>query len=335
MKSIQATKEALSHRHHILDAILCYQDTATTRATDKVYAFHPLHSAEVKLPAVNYNQTTKAVFTDHALWFLRSMGSLFILALEFRRETPDLPTWVPDFAGKPVLESNYGRLRYQFLQVYDAAKGLRMVPPKVEAGKLVVSGVRIGLITGTATNAMALCSPEHHLQQHIRVLQEWARIFHGKQALDTPCNDLLYDRAFAELMMGGCFLKENHSLSRRLQLRDVLRWQDHLSEMLNRGSEASEDIFHTPDMLTHLAAVLERRLFWSDSGCLGLGPASLDINDELWIFPGGTAPLVLRRVCQGSDGRQEFDLVGHCYLAGAMFGENLDSCGAHEECVIC
>ncbi|KAH3976005.1 hypothetical protein HBH70_046690 [Parastagonospora nodorum] len=59
-----------------------------------------------------------------------------------------------------------------------------------------------------------------------------------------------------------------------------------------------------------------RVLFCTDTGFLGLGPASLRLGDEACILRGGKVPYLLREAKE-----DDYNLVGECYISGAMHGE--------------
>ncbi|OCL13303.1 hypothetical protein AOQ84DRAFT_372307 [Glonium stellatum] len=62
-----------------------------------------------------------------------------------------------------------------------------------------------------------------------------------------------------------------------------------------------------------MSATLNRRLFISHDGYIGLGPASTREGDELYLIKGGRTPFVLRR-----NTRRHYELVGDCYAHGLM-----------------
>jgi hypothetical protein len=69
-----------------------------------------------------------------------------------------------------------------------------------------------------------------------------------------------------------------------------------------------------------------RKLFVTKKGYLGLGPASVEVEDEVWLFAGGGAAFVLNRHnAEHNEQTQEdlplFNLVGESYVHGIMDGE--------------
>lgn len=64
-----------------------------------------------------------------------------------------------------------------------------------------------------------------------------------------------------------------------------------------------------------------------DYGFLGLGPLLMKEGDEIYILPGSRSPLVLRPILQ-ADSRttpQTYQLLGDCYINGAMDAMDADS----------
>ena len=66
-----------------------------------------------------------------------------------------------------------------------------------------------------------------------------------------------------------------------------------------------------------ISVLLDRRLFRSAKGFLGLCPASSEIGDCVWVLPNAKVPFILRR--RTSTGCHE--LIGEAYLHGCMSGE--------------
>ena len=90
---------------------------------------------------------------------------------------------------------------------------------------------------------------------------------------------------------------------------------------------------HEPDNIQRLACywdryifalqrLMNRRLFITSSGHLGLGPASMMSGDTVAILFGGNVPYILRPL-----ENKQWHFVGECYLDGYMDGEALDNEG--------
>jgi hypothetical protein len=71
---------------------------------------------------------------------------------------------------------------------------------------------------------------------------------------------------------------------------------------------------------TRMAQVAQgRRMFRTKGNLLGIGPPSMDKNDEVWVIRGFNFPVILRRQ---EDGNRA--VIGECYVHGIMHGEVLD-----------
>jgi hypothetical protein len=65
------------------------------------------------------------------------------------------------------------------------------------------------------------------------------------------------------------------------------------------------------------------KLFRTVNGFLGLGPLSLQQDDEVWILPGAAVPIILRKTSEIS----RYRVVGDSYVLGFMHGEALSGHG--------
>ncbi|KAF2259968.1 hypothetical protein CC78DRAFT_523987 [Lojkania enalia] len=70
----------------------------------------------------------------------------------------------------------------------------------------------------------------------------------------------------------------------------------------------------------HHVAYGGRRLFQTEKGFLGLGPASLKFGDEVWVVYGSKVPILLRSSDVHPEGRY-YTMVGAAYVHGIMHGE--------------
>lgn len=69
--------------------------------------------------------------------------------------------------------------------------------------------------------------------------------------------------------------------------------------------------------------MLQRRMFTTRDGLIGLGPEALQTRDCIALCKGGKVPYVLRKVPEG------YELVGECYMHGITQGERFveQKCG--------
>ncbi|EGD98466.1 hypothetical protein TESG_05840 [Trichophyton tonsurans CBS 112818] len=70
------------------------------------------------------------------------------------------------------------------------------------------------------------------------------------------------------------------------------------------------------------STVGRRRLFATKNRYLGLGPAGMEADDEVWVIPGAGAAFVLRKlVDEAGDGCSKYKFIGESYIHGVMDGE--------------
>jgi hypothetical protein len=70
-----------------------------------------------------------------------------------------------------------------------------------------------------------------------------------------------------------------------------------------------------------------RRMFWTNRGYLGIGPAGMTEGDMICVFYGGQVLYVLRDAGIGV-----YECIGECYVHGLMDGEALAAEEKLEEC---
>ncbi|KAI4161898.1 MAG: hypothetical protein LQ342_004464 [Letrouitia transgressa] len=68
-----------------------------------------------------------------------------------------------------------------------------------------------------------------------------------------------------------------------------------------------------------------RALFVTARGYVGLAPWNVEVGDRVCVLYGGATPFLLRRV----EGKDDFGLVGECYVYGIMGGEALQLRGGN------
>lgn len=72
-----------------------------------------------------------------------------------------------------------------------------------------------------------------------------------------------------------------------------------------------------------------RRIFITREDRLGLGPHSLEEEDEIWVLAGANVPFVLRKLGNGN-----FALIGEAFVFGVVHGEAVKDVSVDEFCEI-
>ncbi|KAK4445298.1 hypothetical protein QBC34DRAFT_384322 [Podospora aff. communis PSN243] len=103
----------------------------------------------------------------------------------------------------------------------------------------------------------------------------------------------------------------NNELWRRAERRDYMR--DEFDEFWETGDfSAIEDTAYSRTLAT---ALLDRTMYVTEGGRMGLCWPHAKAGDEVWILHGSKMPFVLRPVGEA------YNLIGDCYLQGVMEGE--------------
>jgi hypothetical protein len=91
-----------------------------------------------------------------------------------------------------------------------------------------------------------------------------------------------------------------------------------------QGDAEAFTLYHRKRMLAFVgsieAKVSGRKLFLTGNKFVGMGPHSIQADDQIWLIRDSKTPLILRP----KSGTQHFLLVGEAYLHGFMHGEMLD-----------
>ena len=75
--------------------------------------------------------------------------------------------------------------------------------------------------------------------------------------------------------------------------------------------------------------LVNKQLFWTAGGYLGLVTRGAMVDDEVWLLKGGNLPFLLRKV-EG----EKFELIGECYVHGVMNGEKFEGDRCREVIII-
>jgi hypothetical protein len=98
---------------------------------------------------------------------------------------------------------------------------------------------------------------------------------------------------------------------------------DHLGrahEFLNAMSAGLPNRSDNRAFLLVLEEAMDRKLFWTGKGYLGMSPRISEKDDEIWLIQGCRVPLVLRKSAR----QGEYELLGDSYMHGAMYGDLFD-----------
>lgn len=266
----------------------------------------------------DYTKSTGVVYRDVTLHLIRLEQSLDILSTvedSSLRETPDLPSWVPDY------------------NVWQKSTILGMPPPndffKCHASgssKIDVSSSadnpNILLIKGFEVDTIREMTPDVFEETPensypLLFLKYYQFIIDQPHAYDglTGLIDAFWRTLIANF--------ERHTVTYPApadHAAHVLKYLSHAFEAVgmatpwqNVSLNGDAEVFRAS--LMYVAPF--RRLFVTEKGYIGLGPRSLEVGDSVVLFSGGRFPFVVRRY------GEEFMVVGETYTHGIMEGEVL------------
>jgi Heterokaryon incompatibility protein (HET) len=302
----------------------------------------------------NYKHDAETLFTELAVTTLSQASNLDFLSIP-RLQSPsdplNIPSWVPDWSCRSplccsFLQLELGGATKRQLSSYDATKGSLYHPIIDDETKRVKTPLHLlGYTVGRITN-MSECWDLQDTKgfQSIRkqaiVLQKNQVLVNNWRSVALPdilsedapyvTGEPLYDVMW-QTCVAGIFAKGNKEATAKMYSRfesrqrilRIIPWlgiQDcvwpwvlvvfvgHLLRLLRISNPEME-------FRTSVSFMINRKLFKTDNGYMGMGPAIAEIGDYVVLVKGGRMPLAVR-----PRGRL-WELMGDVYLHGAMGGE--------------
>ncbi|KAK5114162.1 hypothetical protein LTR62_002732 [Meristemomyces frigidus] len=315
-------KRAMDRGQHLLQALLQFGGKKATEPRDKIYGLLGLQSCRRPTPVLaDYSSSLQEVFTRVARDVVVSQGSLLTMCLDLRQEAKGLPSWVPDWSIVSTGPVVYTLSRFEWAKTYNAAKYL---PAPVLAeidDELMVDGIRVDTITelGSAYEMTK------DIGDQLAVVRTWREMIGLSTNSKTPyIADGNLEEAFWRTMFGNRFQLRNHS--RPVERDDIDVLQVYIREAERRHAVYGGDALITLNdaFSSHLTAVLDRRLFRTTKGWIGVCPKAAICGDHVFVLGDCSVPVVLQAVEAASGSEVKYRVLGHCYMQGIMEGE---ACG--------
>lgn len=292
-----------------------------------------------------YDRPVEAIYTEYTVKCIQDDGDLDILsAVEdpSARGLAGLPSWVPDFST-PMARSPLAKRATDGRDgcVYSAS-GRAGASPRWSGRQLELAGFAVDEIA-------VLSSREEAADCEIRSdskPREWAALV-GPPAAPYPspgcgtAGEALWRTLIGDRdAQGRCPAPPGYA-GHYEAFRELVGLNAELDRRVARGREeraARDELLaergippaDLPRLLAEKGvfmglmaeAALERRLFVTKKGYLGVGPLSARAGDAVYVLSGGHVPFVLRKAPQtGED--HAWTLIGDCYVHGVMQGEAL------------
>jgi hypothetical protein len=324
-----------------------------TDLRDCVYAYlgHPTATALLEAYPLwmrpDYAKDPMLVHLDFARAYLDHTHDLRILSCVDHGDTlappehmpsPSRQSWAPIWTPSN-LRSIFGAGLSFFY--YHASYGLPNCHPRVESDGIFVQGLHV--------DTVKMCSPilrnrdfdhEAWMLKHYSGLKTVTDMIRAAAA-PSPYDDAQLALSFV-LVAGMCDrsgIQEGHNLAQHIL--NFVNYTEHFKTdypciQLSRDetrseyvSEAMEQIYLSvsketresstifPKYLVSLIAACDgRRVFITNKGYIGIGPAAMQAKDECYVLCGGSVPFLLRPTRY-----QTNQFVGEGYVYGLMEGE--------------
>jgi hypothetical protein len=279
----------------------------------------------------------------------RLMGSVLLIKAP-KAETFDLPSWVSDWNRRPdrhclltqhVTFASSGRGIFRHWHNYNVSstktavnEDVRYSPKKA----LVLCASVIGNVIWHSTwnNGMFRVPPDKSEFQAI-----W-RYLQGALLKRNPLSSTagLIAKYRDALTCGGLHPRYSDAGGPQRHLTDFAAfWSQVWGNEPEAELVAKPDDPHPDDSdafgLAFWYVWPGRMEFHTDTGYVGLGPKNMREGDEVCILQGGRVPCILRGVRdktreEESQSFDQWELVGECYVSGAMHGELVEGDGIGE-----
>jgi hypothetical protein len=260
---------------------------------------------------IDYAATTEEVYISVAQALIKTSASLELLRAvdgNLLLQSPDLPSWVPDWRGVSKASVSIDGYRFQACKDFVATRYTEVASTclKVE-GRIIDYVYQVEspdqvqvLVKGDDNRAAA--------QSFLRALPD--RVYHG-----IPETNYTLPKRFQSLLVRtilcGHYTFLGGSLYRISWTNEEWIWK-----LLN-GTDVGNDNEHNARSLwVEVGRTCESRTILAlEQRTIALGPPNAEVGDVICILHGSNVPIALRH--QGDKWR----VVGWCYVDGVMFGE--------------
>ncbi|KAM5342113.1 hypothetical protein ACJ41O_015144 [Fusarium nematophilum] len=270
---------------------------------DRVYAYLSLMGGSI---SADYSLSHEEVFILWSRSLVEEYGDLLPLLRPVEvRQSPNLPTWVPDWCAKlDEADKTYGLTWLQFYPSFLAAGSARATTRPSPTGLTLDLQ---GLVLDQVMEVSDVSSTE---QSVLETVSWWQGI--GKRT-GTPNNREYprggsYSRAAWCTVQGGFFFPKQGYAGRIGSTDDA---EAQFMETLNHCS--------LKDVVGY-----RQSAFTTREGMIGLANRGIQIGDDVCILSGGKMPFIVRKADgRGSDAAC-YSYIGQAYVHGIMDGEAME-----------
>lgn len=330
-----------------IDVIAAWRSRRASEPRDNIYGLMGMISTS--LPTVescDYDLPLTHLFSGLTIDLIFSEESLLPLVMDPRIEsslaTSGLPRWSIDMAGEPLNRRHICHM--QSYRHYSADTGLRgqdwqQLKDNARADKYCRLSLQGGLLLDTISSPIDLLDiPERkdHSQFDLACALIRRMLRHNgaiestdSQYVNYSRDGSLYKEALGRLALGD-FIRDRHGVVQRPANASDAQLVHNLLDSNVENDETLDYVqfynnFH--DIIYIICHYLENQSFFSTSRhrFIGVGHNGMKDGDEIWLIPGSRMPLIFRQRKNNRDteGMEERDFIGSCYVQGVMQGEAL------------
>ena len=328
IKEYTKIKISPDYQSGLLSNLVECRGSKATNLRDKVFAVMGIKPTILK---ADYSALVCDVYTEAA----KTVNSQELISLLCCVDHPDrisdLPSWVPDWSTP----RHTATLGYQGRShgVYTASGEPRALPEVSIDGKaLAMPGILFDNITaaGQIVSNPALADLRHPSSRASQFVIESIDVA-LKHCQPFPSSSSIFS-AFCRTLVAG----KDHTGVMKAPFED---YAPIFALLIGTATGRSPTFPDQPSFKRKLtldnlevrqpsrvyrkmqiafkAAVEGRRFAVTRKGYMGLVPRTAQLGDEICVFLGGYVSFVVRRI----HGKEEFELVGECYVHGIMDGE--------------
>lgn len=323
---------------HLTTLLSLFAEQKASLKVDKIFALLNLAN-DVRdndgrlLFLPDYRKSILQLQLDLSAFFIQKDGNLNVLsylAVYERESTAQMATWVPDWTNEQATVARsivhvIGALGDDKFCTSGKNLSFYKVPTTTDGIYLQTHGFCVGMISSILPAIPDYKSTAYNECCDV-VLSIWPTIYDTLAALrDGPrsSEEDLFHFFWRTLSVDRSEVT-GHWI-KHFKVSSVEHRQDtnpQLSSVPTDACDVDGDE-HAPFANTVRFAHWGRRLFMTDSGYLGLGPATARPGDHVYIVQGAKTPFVLRETASEATGTTSrmLNVVGEAYVDGLMYGE--------------
>ncbi|KAF2498798.1 hypothetical protein BU16DRAFT_605260 [Lophium mytilinum] len=278
----------------------------------------------------DYNQSTKNVYRNVALFLIKKHRNLLVLSHAGETQTIEQsswPSWVPDWCyEKAAMPLSISRNPNAYNADGDEPLSTDTLRADTSADGINLQGVQADVIKAYGDQLTSYgFGFKTYQEERDFVGAAWNLLAKRPQPTEGTGEDDTFHTFISTLTAGP----SNESVSKGERsgfLKDATRWfLEHLGHQiatvsmayrmrLALSSKVDSGRFHQ----AFVRACMDRRFFLTQDGRMGIGPKTMKEGDMIVVLFGGKVPFVVR------PSGTRFRFIGECYVPGLMKGEAVE-----------